>query len=245
MIADIRVCPWRCPYPSENSVRYIIHSSLLFTKIGSVKNSQIHKRYKNNSAMSYFKSDRLVYRAIEESDADKAYMHILRLDSAASANSNPRLLSPARKVDSDNFTRILSNEALLGAMICLPPPSSDINAQPKPIGFIMYGAIPKDQERNRNSMITLQIEQEYQRKGYGSEAIMWAVGWAFLHAGMHRVKIAAFAYNTGAVKLYERLGFTVEGRQREAAWHNGEWHDVVDFGILEGEWREKFGDKHK
>jgi RimJ/RimL family protein N-acetyltransferase len=78
---------------------------------------------------------------------------------------------------------------------------------------------------------------EYQGKGYGSEAISWALDYAFRRAGLHRVKIAAFEYNAGAVRLYERLGFTPEGRERESCWHEGRFWDLVEFGMLEGEWR--------
>jgi RimJ/RimL family protein N-acetyltransferase len=37
--------------------------------------------------------------------------------------------------------------------------------------------------------------------------------------------------------LYEKIGFKVEGREREAYWHEGRWWDGVELGMLEGEWR--------
>jgi RimJ/RimL family protein N-acetyltransferase len=43
--------------------------------------------------------------------------------------------------------------------------------------------------------------------------------------------------------LYARLGFVEEGREREALWHEGEWWDSVEFGMVEREWavlREKW-----
>ena len=58
---------------------------------------------------------------------------------------------------------------------------------------------------------------------------------------MHRIGIAAAEYNKGAVKLYERLGFTQEGRLRECNWHDGGFWDVVLFSMLEDEWRERYG----
>jgi RimJ/RimL family protein N-acetyltransferase len=199
--------------------------------------------------MAFFKSNRLTYRAIEETDEDKAYMHLIRLDASSQANSNPRVLRPARKVDSDSYTKYLANEALLGVMMCIPNTNLEEGSKPglsatTPIGYISLRAATPTMEHNRNSSITIEIEKEYQGKGYGSETILWVLEWAFMHAGLHRVHIGCFSYNTGAFKLYKKLGFEVEGRQREVAWHNGQWHDAMDLGMLEGEWRAKYGAKH-
>ena len=59
----------------------------------------------------------------------------------------------------------------------------------------------------------IQICREEQGKGYGSEAIKWVLEWGFLAAGLHRVTIGCFSFNEGARRLYERLGFVVEGGQ--------------------------------
>ena len=53
---------------------------------------------------------------------------------------------------------------------------------------------------------------------------------------MHAVRLGVFAYNTGAIRLYERLGFLIEGRKREALWFNRKWHDSLNYAILEDEW---------
>jgi RimJ/RimL family protein N-acetyltransferase len=84
----------------------------------------------------------------------------------------------------------------------------------------------------------LDILPAYQGKGYGSEAIEWALDYAFRRVGLHRVQVRGFSYNAGAIRLYERLGFVVEGREREAVWYEGSWWDTVTLGMLEGEWRE-------
>ena len=88
--------------------------------------------------------------------------------------------------------------------------------------------------------MSIHICREEQGKGYGSEAVKWGLEWGFLAAGMHRVTIECFSFNEGARRLYERLGFVVEGRKREAAWKNGGWHDKIEMGMLEREWRGKY-----
>ena len=43
------------------------------------------------------------------------------------------------------------------------------------------------------------------------------------------------AYNTRAIACYARCGFVEEGREREAAYVDGTWHDDVVMGILDRE----------
>ena len=59
---------------------------------------------------------------------------------------------------------------------------------------------------------------------------------------MHRVSIAAFSFNEGAVRLYQRLGFVLEGRTREVAWYNGKYHDTIEMGMLRDEWLKLYGE---
>lgn len=58
--------------------------------------------------------------------------------------------------------------------------------------------------------------------------------------------IRAFEYNHGAIRLYERLGFVHEGRERKAYWHEGRWWDGVMMSMLENEYwdlQKKKGEK--
>lgn len=98
---------------------------------------------------------------------------------------------------------------------------------------------------HRNASIAIGILRSYQGKGYGGEAIRWVLEWAFRYAGLHKVKIGAFEYNPGAIRLYKRLGFVQEGINREAAFHNGRFWDIISMGMLEREWRELNGNKEK
>ncbi len=43
-------------------------------------------------------------------------------------------------------------------------------------------------------------------------------------------------YNTNAIKTYEKAGFVLEGRQRQADWSNRRWNDVLLYSISETEW---------
>lgn len=187
-----------------------------------------------------FRSQRLVYRAIEDNDEDMEFLHSLNLNSEGRINGDKSLLKPANKKYTKEQADFISKE-FLSVMICLPiwseNTSDSASKTLKPIGRIHLWAIEERHRHHRNTNIGISIASEYQRKGYGSEAIKWILNFAFQMAGLHRVGIGSFSYNPGALKLYERLGFVYEGREREAVWYDGGWHDLVFFGMLEGEWR--------
>lgn len=72
-------------------------------------------------------------------------------------------------------------------------------------------------------------------KGLGSEAIFLLLQHAFAELQLHRIGIRVLAYNQRAIRAYEKCGFVIEGREREAAFVNGAWHDDVMMGLLDRE----------
>ena len=84
-------------------------------------------------------------------------------------------------------------------------------------------------------------ERDSWSQGFGSEAIALMVGHAFDALGLHRVGLSVFEFNPRAIRAYEKVGFRVEGRSREALWRDGAYWDEIHMGILEGEWRSGWG----
>jgi RimJ/RimL family protein N-acetyltransferase len=62
------------------------------------------------------------------------------------------------------------------------------------------------------------------------------VDWAFKFANVHKVEISTASYNERAAHLYEKIGFTLEGRKREVAYVNCKYYDLIQFGMLKSEW---------
>jgi RimJ/RimL family protein N-acetyltransferase len=90
-----------------------------------------------------------------------------------------------------------------------------------------------------NSYIRLGIgEPEFRRKGYGSQALSLLLRYAFGELNLYRVTAVVPAYNEGALRLFQKFGFMEEVRRRKAMHRDGEFWDVVGFGLLNAEWRE-------
>lgn len=69
-------------------------------------------------------------------------------------------------------------------------------------------------------------------RGYGTEATRAVVAHAFDTIGVHRISLEVYAFNPRAQRVYEKCGFQVEGRQREALYWGGEWVDTISMGML-------------
>jgi RimJ/RimL family protein N-acetyltransferase len=90
---------------------------------------------------------------------------------------------------------------------------------------------------NRNANIRIAVMQQYQGKGYGSEAMKLMLDYGFGIVNLHRIELNVFSYNERAIHVYEKLGFKKEGVQREALYYDHAYHDSIIMSILEDEFR--------
>ena len=94
---------------------------------------------------------------------------------------------------------------------------------------------------NGNGYLQIGIgEAEFRRMGYGSQALNMLLRYAFGELHLYRVTAVVPAYNQGAVRLFQKFGFVEEVRRRKALHRDGEFWDIIGFGLLNAEWREQF-----
>lgn len=95
---------------------------------------------------------------------------------------------------------------------------------------------------DRDAFVGLGIgERDFWGKGYGTEAMKLILRYAFLELNLRRVTLNVFEYNERAIRSYEKAGFKLEGRQRQAIQREGRRWDIVYMGILSEEWMEMYG----
>ena len=80
-------------------------------------------------------------------------------------------------------------------------------------------------------------DKEAWGQGYGTEAILLLLDYAFGYLNMHRVAVGVVGFNERALKFYEKIGFEREGVQRDGYYHDHAYHDFVMMSILENEFR--------
>ena len=75
-------------------------------------------------------------------------------------------------------------------------------------------------------------------QGYGTEAILLLLDYAFGYLGFHRVSVGVVGFNERALRFYEKVGFKREGLQRDGYYYDHAFHDFVMMSILEDEFRQ-------
>lgn len=104
------------------------------------------------------------------------------------------------------------------------------------IGELRFDAID---QRDRRARLAVGIYDPTKlSQGLGKEAIHAAIGYAFAHMDLHRISLRVIDYNGCAIGCYKSVGFVEEGREREAAFVGGKWHDDVIMGLLRQEYQQ-------
>jgi RimJ/RimL family protein N-acetyltransferase len=80
-------------------------------------------------------------------------------------------------------------------------------------------------------------ESELQNCGHGSEAMRLLLRFAFEELNLNRVELCVFDHNPRAIHVYEKCGFVLEGRHRQALWRHGQYHDILRYAVLRSEWK--------
>jgi RimJ/RimL family protein N-acetyltransferase len=104
----------------------------------------------------------------------------------------------------------------------------------KLIGFVAFDGL---NWTDRDSYVAIGIgEPDFWGRGYGSDAMRLMLRYGFNELNLHRVSLTVYAYNTRAIRSYEKCGFKHEGRIREFVLRDGRRSDMLHMGILRSEW---------
>ncbi len=86
---------------------------------------------------------------------------------------------------------------------------------------------------HRSAELQIRIgEVEFRGRGFGTEATLLLLHFAFKDLNLQRVYLHVFATNERAVQMYRKIGFIVEGTLRRAVYIDGEYVDMLIMGIL-------------
>jgi len=88
----------------------------------------------------------------------------------------------------------------------------------------------------RNAEVGLALLPEHQNRGYGRDVLRVLVDYGFRSRNLHRIHLQTLSSNIAGLKAYAAVGFVEEGRQREHAWVEGVYEDMVLMSILRPEW---------
>lgn len=96
--------------------------------------------------------------------------------------------------------------------------------------------LDKIKDVSRSAVLGIFIgSDKYRSNGYGTEAIKLLLEYGFKYLNLHSIKLTVLDVNVRAYKCYIKCGFKETGRDREAMYLNGKYHDVINMDILESE----------
>ncbi len=103
-----------------------------------------------------------------------------------------------------------------------------------PIGVFVVGDI---KPHLRLAILGAQIgEPQYWGGGHGTDALLLIVDYAFDWLDLRRLWLVTMSLNERVMRQMQKVGFTLEVRQRQATLADGEWHDLLFYGLLREEW---------
>jgi RimJ/RimL family protein N-acetyltransferase len=104
----------------------------------------------------------------------------------------------------------------------------------QPIGNIGFNHLTY---QNRHGTMGIMIgEKGLWDKGYGTDAINTLLEFGFEELGLRMIELYVDEDNERAVACYKKCGFVLQGRARKHTFHNGEYVDDLQMGILREEW---------
>ena len=80
-------------------------------------------------------------------------------------------------------------------------------------------------------------EDAYLNRGLGTEALRLWIDHLFATSDVHKLALETWSFNPRMIRVAEKAGFVYEGRQREVQPWQGQWLDLMLFGLLREEWQ--------
>lgn len=75
-------------------------------------------------------------------------------------------------------------------------------------------------------------DKKYWGRGYGTDTTKAIMRYAFLTLKLHKIELNVYVFNKRAMRLYRKIGFKVEGIQKEHLRYGGKYFDRIKMGLL-------------
>lgn len=82
-------------------------------------------------------------------------------------------------------------------------------------------------------------EKSMWNQGFGTEAMRLLLKHGFETLNLNRIALDVYDTNTRAIHSYEKAGFQLEGRKRQAMFKAGQYVDILFMSILRSEWQSR------
>jgi len=176
--------------------------------------------------MIYQLADGYYVRGLRESDLEGSYLSWFEDQEVCKYNSHGKFV---KNVDWFRaFYADLNLEDRVVWAICHEDDGHIGNVSLQSISFI-----------NRNAEFAILIgNPKHWRKSVGLDASLTLLHHGFDKLNLERVYCGTAGSNVGMQNLAKRMGMVEEGRRRKHLFLNGQWEEMVEYGVLRDEFKD-------
>jgi RimJ/RimL family protein N-acetyltransferase len=81
-------------------------------------------------------------------------------------------------------------------------------------------------------------DKSFWNRGIGSEVMRLILRHGFNTLNLNRIMLQVYETNPRAIRTYEKAGFVIEGRKRQAMYKEGKYMDILMMSVLRSEWQD-------
>jgi RimJ/RimL family protein N-acetyltransferase len=89
--------------------------------------------------------------------------------------------------------------------------------------------------RSADFSIYIGADDLYIDQRYAPDAAVTMIRYAFDELGLNRLWSEVYGFDAPKQRLFEALGFTLDGCHRQTHWAEGAWHDSLFYSLLAGD----------
>ncbi len=172
-------------------------------------------------------ADHVYLRVLTQDDLNAIYREWFNDEDVCRYNSHHRFPNYDENMQ-DYFERVIKSRENLILAIC----DKDTD---KHIGNI---ALENIDLVNRSAEFAILIgDKLFWGNGIGKEASALIIDHGFKELGLHRIYCGTSEKNVAMQKLASKLGFIEEGRARGALFKNGDFTNIIQYGLLGDEFK--------
>lgn len=185
----------------------------------------IMKNNKNDSKY-HIESERIYLRDVRIDDVNNDYCRWLN-DPETNKYIETRFYDQTNENIKQYVREMTGNENHVFFAICLQEDG-------RHVGNIKFSDI--DWNHNRSFLSILIGEKDLWGKGYATEAIKLMARYGFETVGLNKIEACCYNVNKGAVRIFKKAGFSIEGELRDSAIFENKIISIILLGLTRKEW---------
>lgn len=87
-------------------------------------------------------------------------------------------------------------------------------------------------DRNADFSLYIGADDLYIDDRFATDAARVLIRYGFDELNLHRLWSEIYDFDHAKQRLFDRLGFRLDGRHRQTHWSEGSWHDSLFYGLL-------------